>query len=332
MGTLTGQGLATFAISKLGTPYVYGAKGADGKFTLNRLNFLARSYPSTFTAAYIRKANLYIGKICTDCSGLISWYTGRVLGSAQMYSTASKRIPISQINTVPIGAVLWKPGHVGVYVGNGEVVEAKGINYGTVRTKVSSTKWQYALLFSYINYTMVTNGVASQPQQKPSVSDGKNPYKKPTSTVRKGASGESVKWVQWELDRAGYNLAPYGGIDGKFGSGTENLVKQFQTSHGLTVDGLVGTKTINALSTDVAKAKNPYKKPTSTVRKGASGESVKWVQWELVEAGYNLTPYGGVDGKFGSGTENFVKQFQKSAKLTADGLVGTKTINALVLN
>ena len=30
---LTGKGLADFAISKIGTPYVYGAKGADGKLT-----------------------------------------------------------------------------------------------------------------------------------------------------------------------------------------------------------------------------------------------------------------------------------------------------------
>ena len=31
MAKLTGRGLATFAKSKVGTPYVYGAKGADGK-------------------------------------------------------------------------------------------------------------------------------------------------------------------------------------------------------------------------------------------------------------------------------------------------------------
>lgn len=247
MGSLTGQGLADFAKSKIGTPYVYGAKGADGPFTSSRLNSLARSYPSTFTLTYISKSRAFIGKVCTDCSGLISWYTGRVLGSSQMYSTASKRIPISQINNVPVGAVLWKQGHVGVYIGNGKVVEAKGINYGTIESKVSSTSWKYALLFSYINYGAVST------QNKPTVSvytNEKNPYAVPTSTVRRGDRGNSVKWVQWELSRAGYDLSKSGGIDGIFGSGTEKFVKDFQKSSKITSDGLVGKNTISKLLLD----------------------------------------------------------------------------------
>ena len=59
MAKLTGRGLATFAKSKVGTPYVYGAKGADGKLTLARLNSLKKSYPDMFTTSYYNKAKKY---------------------------------------------------------------------------------------------------------------------------------------------------------------------------------------------------------------------------------------------------------------------------------
>lgn len=238
---LTGQGLADFAKSKVGTPYVYGAKGANGKFTQAKLNSLAASYRNIFTASYIRKAKGFIGQICTDCSGLISWYTGKIIGSSQMYSTASKRIPISKISEVPVGAVLWKSGHVGVYLGNGKVAEAKGINYGTVITNVSATAWKYALLFNYMTYGSVdSSGEAKQ----------KNPYKQPTTTMKKGSKGEGVKWVQWELVEAGYDLSKHGGIDGKFGSYTAKCVKDFQRSAKIGVDGKVGPQTRKAFLND----------------------------------------------------------------------------------
>lgn len=53
MKKLTGKELATFAISKIGTPYVYGAKGADGKFSLSKLNWLARNYRNMFNLLYV---------------------------------------------------------------------------------------------------------------------------------------------------------------------------------------------------------------------------------------------------------------------------------------
>ena len=248
---MTGKGLAAFAISKLGTPYVYGAKGADGKFTQARLNWLAKNYPGTFTRTYIAKAKKFIGKVCCDCSGLISWYTGKVYGSSQLYQKASKRIPISQIKTMPIGTVLWKQGHVGVYIGmeNGipMCVEEKGINYGCVKTKVSSTKWSYGLLFSYMEYTSDANATT----KVEGTSKGSNPYKEPTVLITSKAqakkkkvktyvySGEEVKWLQWELVEAGYELV----IDGICGSKTVKALIAYQKSCKITADGLAGSTT-----------------------------------------------------------------------------------------
>lgn len=235
MAKYTGKGLVAFAKSKLGTPYVYGAKGENGKLTLSYLNMLRKNYPSTVTASYYNKAKKYVGKVCCDCSSLAnSWYTGRQYGSSQLYQKAKKRMPIKQWKNFPIGTCLWKDGHAGVYIGNGYVIEAKGIDYGTVKTKIGDTAWKYGLLFSWIDYEE-TKASSS----KTATSKKKNTYTKPTKDLKKGDKGVEVKWVQFELVEAGYKIA----IDGVFGVSTQNAVKKFQKSCKIKVDGVVGKDT-----------------------------------------------------------------------------------------
>lgn len=62
---------------------------------------------------------------------------------------------------------------------------------------------------------------------------------------------------------------------------------------------------------------------------GSTGDEVKSIQSVLKEKGYYS---GNVDGIFGTGTKNAVKQFQSDAGLSADGIVGEKTLKALGLN
>jgi hypothetical protein len=73
-----------------------------------------------------------------------------------------------------------------------------------------------------------------------------NPYPEPTKTLNKGAKGDSVRWVQYELKKLGYDLGRCG-IDGDYGSATVKAVKSFQRSKGLVVDGITGKNTIKAL-------------------------------------------------------------------------------------
>jgi peptidoglycan hydrolase-like protein with peptidoglycan-binding domain len=63
-----------------------------------------------------------------------------------------------------------------------------------------------------------------------------NPYAVPTSSVIFGDIGTDVRWVQWELREAGYNVK----ITGEFNTATEKAVKAFQKAHSLEVDGHVG--------------------------------------------------------------------------------------------
>ena len=65
-----------------------------------------------------------------------------------------------------------------------------------------------------------------------------------------------------------------------------------------------------------------------TVRRGSKGAYVTLAQTELMNAGYSLDPYG-ADGDFGKVTEAAVKRFQLDHGLTADGVIGEKTWNAL---
>lgn len=67
-------------------------------------------------------------------------------------------------------------------------------------------------------------------------------YPVPTSTLKRGARGEDVKWLQQALKDRGY---PVGTIDGIFGTKTEQCVKQFQTD--VFVDGIVGPLTLDKL-------------------------------------------------------------------------------------
>lgn len=144
---LTGKGLAEHATKKIGTNYVYGMKMES--LTSTKLDSLAKSYSSVFTAAYKDKARKKIGTVCTDCSGLIQSYTGKWYSSSALYANAKEKIAISK--DMPIGTVVWRSGHVGVYVGNGYVVEAKSIDKGTVKTALG-TQWTKGLLFDFMTY------------------------------------------------------------------------------------------------------------------------------------------------------------------------------------
>ena len=59
-----------------------------------------------------------------------------------------------------------------------------------------------------------------------------------------GSRGEEVRQIQTKLKRWGYYS---GNVDGIYGSATLAAVKSFQKKNGLTVDGIAGTKTLQAM-------------------------------------------------------------------------------------
>ncbi|PGO60732.1 N-acetylmuramoyl-L-alanine amidase [Priestia megaterium] len=73
-----------------------------------------------------------------------------------------------------------------------------------------------------------------------------------TPLIRKGDQGSAVEKLQKALSDLGYKLA----VDGIFGSGTQDDVKDFQKKNGLTADGIVGDATWAKLIKP-AKVENP---------------------------------------------------------------------------
>lgn len=90
--------------------------------------------------------------------------------------------------------------------------------------------------------------------REPAAAETSNPYPVPARTLKRTypfmQTGNDVKWLQWELWQAGYMDAAE--IDGKFGSGTLAAVREYQTAHGLLVDGKVGPATRFAMQHDSA--------------------------------------------------------------------------------
>ena len=141
---MTGKELVAFCRSKIGTPYVYGMKGKV--MTEQNYKFLKNTYGKMVWLSDRDK----IGRVCVDCSGLISWACGVTLGSGQWKARATKINPISTIEKAPIGALVWMQGHIGVYTGmkNGYpyYIAADGSAYGVREVPLRCNKFTHWLL------------------------------------------------------------------------------------------------------------------------------------------------------------------------------------------
>lgn len=160
-------------------------------------------------------------------------------------------------------------------------------------------------------------------------------YPMTTSTLPvRGAKGDVVVAVQKALTTAGF--AVKGGIDGAFGSGTTSTIISFQTSKGLTPNGLLDIPTAVALAlvapvaapapapatVSVASA-SPLLNPATLPVRGNRGDSVRHLQNALINAGIEVK--GGADGVFGGATFVALQNYQTSNSLTVTGTLTTQT-------
>ena len=235
----TNQGLASFAIGCLGRPYIYGTYGQI--LTERLLQDRAKTYPSRLGPERVKYAREhYLGKRVSDCEGMIKNYlwadspdeapkynASQDLAANGAFEKATVKGKIGTIPEVP-GICVRYNGHVGVYIGGGYVVEERGFNYGCVKTKLKDRNWTDWFQHPWIQY-----------EDKPEVKY----VTIEMPVLRKGDKIQAVKTLQACLDVFGYGLA----IDGSFGGKTETALKDFQKKHGLTVDGVCGKNSWNAL-------------------------------------------------------------------------------------
>ena len=153
-----------------------------------------------------------------------------------------------------------------------------------------------------------------------------------TQLLKQGTHGESVKALQGQLAKLGFDVS----ADGIFGAGTAGSVEELQALFGYQVDAQVGDATHKLIEQQVGlgldvrqpeavkKAIDAFGNKTALDRvlePGLEGADVRFLQRRLSTLGFSLT----VDGKFGPATEKAVRELQKAFGYDVDGSVGPAT-------
>lgn len=267
----TNIGLVKYLESKLGTPYVYGMDGQV--FTKTHLNNLKKTYKSIYNDDYVKQVSKSLGKQVFDCSGSINSYImddgknydpKRDYSSSSIYEKSPLRKHISAYESMPIGSIVWREGHVGTYVGDGYVIETRSAyGKGLEKRKISEGNWKYIVLHPAIEYENETK-VETESEPKYSriievlqIRLKKAGYKDKNGhvlvidgivdpltisacpVITKGCKGPIVKSAKRLLIKAGYDIE----LNTVFDSETTKAVKSFQKVKGIPVTGKIGSKT-----------------------------------------------------------------------------------------
>lgn len=233
--------------------YIWGTAGEN--WTEEKQKALEKTTDSN-RAQGRKYGKKWIGHKVADCSGLFSWafkMLGGYMyhGSHTMYTKycekkgelkKGKRTDKEELK--PGTAVfVWngsKYSHVGLYAGEGKVIEAMSTLNGVTTSKVTAGKWTHWGELKGVDYS-------NAPKDKP--------VEPEDPVLRRGNKGEDVKTLQKLLVEKGYSVGSCG-IDGDFGSATQKAVKAFQKDNKLTADGVVGQKTWDALKKATPKKFN----------------------------------------------------------------------------
>jgi hypothetical protein len=109
--------------------------------------------------------------------------------------------------------------------------------------------------------------------------------------------GDDVLAVQTRLSALGYAPGP---VDGAYGPTTAAAVKDFQASHDLAADGIVGPQTLAALlAAPVPGPPGPPPRPPSAIGLAALTEATRHLGVKEAPPGSNETPFGIWFGKNG---------------------------------
>lgn len=141
---------------------------------------------------------------------------------------------------------------------------------------------------------------------------------------KKGSSGREVGDIQNRLVSAGFLSEPGEEVEeSSFGPRTEAAVRAFQQERGLMADGIVGPDSWRSL---VEASRTLGSRFLYLRVPPFRGDDVAELQRRLDGLGFFA---GKEDGIFGNSTELAVEQFQRNCGLPPDGIVGTKTVEAL---
>lgn len=251
------------AQAELGWPYVWGAVGAECTPDKRRY-YMGRSQIGDKDRANIQKSCPVLNGsqsscngckwfpdgqrvLINDCQGFVKQVCGKVGvsfaggGCTSMWNSDSNWSKKGYKAEMPNQVCLifqWNKEkqnmqHVGLHIGDGVIIECSGV---VQYNNASKSVW---------THYAVPRGLGG---------DTPMPWR---PTIRKGSTGEDVKFCQECLLKLHYDLGSYG-ADGKFGNKTVAAVKAFQKDHGLNADGVVGPLTWDALENAVDPGEKLY--------------------------------------------------------------------------
>lgn len=290
----TSEGLVAWAKQAYEDGWVYWYGTCGYECTTGLLNRKTNQYPDHYTsnrrAAY--EKHIAAGKVCGDCIGLFKSYAwdkdddidtressygsnGQPdKGAKQALNACKVKGKIDTIPEIP-GLAVWTKtgGHIGLYVGNGEVIELRGYGKNIQWNKLRDRAFTTWGLYPYTQYTAEQEAVAKAAANIVAA-----------DTLRKGSKGAAVKELQELLLAHGYTLPKYG-ADGDYGDETVDAVKEFQKANGLEIDGICGPKTWAALKAAPVAPAMKYSVTISGVTKAVAEKIVAQYGGKMIEEG-----------------------------------------------
>ena len=332
-----------FLKAMVGQPYWYGT--CVYKCTTSTLKSKTNQYPSHYgserTAKY--KAQIAAKMVSADCVGLgkgYNWTYGgegviEAIGTDKTFKSKygnncpdksangmftyakSKGLKYGKIATIPEvpGLAVRKDGHVGYYIGNGEVVEAYGFSKGIIITKLKSRPWTDWYEFPGIKYV--------SGDYKPEV-----PETKPEEEAPKPIATAVVTTVSGRLNlRAGKSTSS--SILARIPKGQKvNVYEREETWSKTYFDGKYGY-VMNSFLVFEGEEQEYDLGDRLPLKEGMRGADVEELQEILLDLGYQLTT-GNADGVFGPETTTAVKDFERDHGETADGIVTKDLLEKMV--
>ncbi len=232
------QAVIDFCINNVGAAYVYGATGKPCTKEYRKARMM--QYPE-YASAITKSCQVLSGykSGCADCR----YFNKLSFDCAQLVRRAFQKADIN----LPSGAssqwlrgswaykgpvdkkaestlcVVFRSGgspmkHVGVSLGNGFVVDARGHGSGVIKTRFESYPWTH--------------------------------YAVPCGLEKANDNQIDIKKMQEMLIKAGFDL-PRFGADGKFGNETRKAMQRYQKSRGMALTETPSISAYKALLCDV---------------------------------------------------------------------------------
>lgn len=226
----------------------YGQIATEALWTQNAARL------SSWYSVHSNAKSLWMGRRVLDCVGLdkyARWVRsdGSVprdpdtdINETDLFNLAKAQgCKYGPIDTMPdvAGLVLWKPGHMGVYLGGGIGKESQGGDYGVKDYPYRTRPWTHWYYNPFVNYEGVSEviTISSIPSQE--VYDLQTIYMELELKI-----GEFVNWKNPDI---------HDGRDGEYGSTCSGITKTIQIKYGLDPTGDVDNLTYGKIALELVE-------------------------------------------------------------------------------